>query len=296
MNVSVKRREIPAGIQVAWRRSKWVSYVVDAAWFLLVLSLATIFIVPFIWMLSSSLKLQAQVFAFPPQWIPSPIAFQNYISAWTIQPTAVYFANTLTVVTLAVIGDVLSSSLTAFGFARLRFRGRDILFIVLLSTMMLPSHVTLIPHYLLFSAIGWVNTHAPLIVPYWFAFPLHVFLIRQFLMAISHEIDDSAKIDGASYFDIYARIAMPLAKPALGVVAMFSITQHWTEFTQPLIYLSSRNLFTLAMGLRAFQTDLGLQNIHILMAMSVMAVVPLVVLFFVGQRFFVQGVVLQGTH
>jgi len=266
------------------------------AWLVVACAAAFLFVVPFIWMLSSSLKQQSQIFMFPPSIIPSPVVWQNYVQVWQVQPTLLYFKNTLFVVTMAVIGDLISSSLVAFAFARLRFRGRDVLFIVLLSTIMLPAHVTLIPHFLLFSWLGWVNPHAPLIVPYWFANPLHVFLLRQFLMGIPHQLDDAAKMDGANYFDMYWRIAMPLALPALGVVAMFSITQHWNEFTQPLIYLSSKDLFTLSVGLRAFQTELGIQQMHLLMAMSTIALLPLVILFFIGQRLFIRGVSLQGIH
>jgi len=265
-------------------------------WLLVVCAVAVVFVLPFLWMISSSLKQQAQVYAFPPTWIPSPIVIQNYVRVWQVQPTLLFFKNTLFVVAFAVIGDLLSSSLAAFAFARLRFRGRDVLFVVLLATIMLPAHITLIPQFLLFSWLGWVNTFTPLILPYWFANPLHVFLLRQFLMGIPHELDDAAKMDGASYFDIYRRIILPLATPALGVVAMFSITQHWNEFTQPLIYLSTKDLFTLSVGLRAFQTEVGLQQIHILMAMSTLALLPLVILFFLGQRLFLRGIALQGVH
>jgi ABC-type glycerol-3-phosphate transport system permease component len=276
------------------------SRAAELAWYVLwlvVVSLAAVlFILPFLWMLSSSLKQQAQIFIFPPSLIPSPVEWQNYAQVWQVQPTLLFFKNTLFIVVMAVLGDLISSSMVAFAFARLRFRGRDLLFIVLLSTIMLPSHVTLIPHFLLFSWLGWVNTHAPLIVPYWFGNPLHVFLLRQFMMGIPDQLDDAAKMDGASYWDMYTRIIMPLAMPALGVVAMFSITQHWNEFTQPLIYLSSKELFTLAIGVRTFQTELGIQQMHLLMAMSTITLLPLVILFFVGQKLFIRGISLQGIH
>ena len=278
------------------RPSRVVEAIRYVVWAAVVTTTAVIFVIPFIWMISSSLKQQAQIFIFPPTLLPMPVVWENYVRVWQVQPLLLFFKNTLFVVVLAVIGDLLSSSLAAFAFARLRFRGRDVLFIVLLSTIMLPAHVTLIPHFLMFSWLGWVNTHAPLIVPYWFGFPLHIFLLRQFLMGIPHSLDDAAKIDGASYFDMYWRIAMPLAAPALGVVAMFSITQHWNEFTQPLIYLSSKDLFTISIGLRAFQTELGIQQMHLLMATATVALAPLVILFFLGQRLFIQGVTIQGTH
>lgn len=257
---------------------------------------AVLFVIPFAWMLSTSLKVEAQAFVFPPVWIPDPIKWDTYLEAFAIQPTGLFLRNTVVVAGLAVLGGVVSSSLVAFGFARMRFRGRDKLFMLLLATLMLPQHVTIIPHYILFRYLGWINTWLPLIVPYWFATPLAVFLLRQFLMTISYEIDDAARIDGAGFFDLYWRVAMPLAKPALGVVAMMAIVSHWNEFTEPLIYLSTKDQFTISVGLRAFQTEQNFLHVPLLMASSTIAVLPLIVLFFVGQRFFVQGISLSGMR
>jgi ABC-type glycerol-3-phosphate transport system permease component len=268
----------------------------EIIWAIVAFGGAILFVTPFAWMLSTSLKVEAQAFVFPPVWIPEPIKWETYAQVFTIQPTGLYLRNTVVVAGLAVLGDLVSSSLVAFGFARLRFRGRDKLFILLLATLMLPQHVTLIPHYILFRYLGMVNSWWPLILPYWFATPLAVFLLRQFLMSISYEIDDAARMDGAGFFDLYWRIAMPLAKPAIGVIAMMAIVARWNEFTEPLIYLSTKDQFTISVGLRAFQTEQNFLHVPLLMASSTIAVLPLIALFFVGQKFFVQGISLTGMR
>lgn len=253
-----------------------------------------IFLVPFVWMLSTSLKMQSQIFTWPPQWIPSPVMFRNYLDAWQQFPTPRFFANTITVTVLSTIGQILTNSLVAFGFARLRFRGRNALFLLVLSTMMLPDQVTLIPLFAIFSRLGWLNTYRPLIVPRWLGNPFYIFLLRQFYMTIPLELDDATHIDGGGYFTIYSRIVLPLAKPVLGVVAMFCITNYWTEFMGPLIYLNTPDKFTIAVGLRLFQSSLGVQRVHWMMAISLMSILPLLVIFFAGQRYFVQGIMIQG--
>jgi multiple sugar transport system permease protein len=268
----------------------------EVAWTIVAFGGAILFVAPFAWMLSTSLKTEVQAFVFPPLWIPEPVLWANYAEVFTIQPTGLFLRNTVIVACLAVLGDLVSSTMVAFGFARLRFRGRDKLFILLLATLMLPQHVTLIPHYILFRYLGMVNSWWPLILPYWFATPLSVFLLRQFFMTISFEVDDAARIDGAGFLDLYWRIGLPLAKPAIGVVAMMAIVTRWNEFTEPLIYLSTKDQFTISVGLRAFQTEQNFLHVPLLMASSVVAVLPLIVLFFIGQRFFVQGISLSGMR
>ena len=295
MSASALARPERADEAAARARARFLRALpLELLWALAAFGGAAVFLVPFAWMLSSSLKTEAQVFVFPPQWIPDPIRWDKYLEVFTIQPTALFLRNTVIVALASVTGEVVSSSLVAFGFARLRFRGRDKLFIVLLATLMLPSHVTLIPLFIFFRWLDWVNTWLPLIVPYWFGVPLAIFLLRQFYLTISHELDDAARIDGAGFFDLYWRICLPLAKPALGVVAMMAIVNHWNEFTQPLIYLSTKDLFTISVGLRAFQTEQTFLRVPILMASSTVAVLPLIALFFAGQRFFVQGISLTG--
>ena len=265
-----------------------------AVWYLVVGGAAVLFLVPFIWMLSTSLKEPSQIFVFPPEWIPRPFVPQNYVIAWKAFPTLGFFKNTVIVTLSAILGTLISSSLVAFGFARLRFRGRDILFLVLLATMMLPWHVTLIPLYLIFNKLKWINTLKPLIVPEFFASPFYVFLLRQFFMTIPLDMDDAAKIDGCGFFAIYWRILLPLAKPALGVIAMFSFTSGWNEFTRPLIYLNTLDKMTIAVGLRAFQSQLGIQRMQDLMAVSVMSIIPILIVFFAGQTYFVAGITMTG--
>lgn len=262
--------------------------------YVLVASGALLFMVPFIWMLSTSLKVQSQVFTWPPQWIPRPVMWENYARAWSQFPTPTFFRNTITVTILSTLGQLVANSLVAFGFARLRFRGRNLLFMLVLSTMMLPDQVTLIPLFAIFSKLGWLNTFRPLIVPRWLGNAFYIFLLRQFYMTVPLELDDATRIDGGSYFTIYSRIVLPLAKPVLGVVAMFCITNYWTEFMSPLIYLNTPDKFTIAIGLRMFQSSLGVAKIHWMMAISLMSILPLIIIFFLGQRFFVQGIMIQG--
>ena len=253
-----------------------------------------LFLIPFIWMLSTSLKLESRIFTWPPQFIPDPIVWSNYSAAWNQFPTPTFFRNTITVTVLATLGQLVTNSLVAFGFARCRFRGRNLLFILVLSTMMLPDQVTLIPLFAIFSRLDWLDTYRPLIVPRWFGNPFYIFLLRQFYMTIPLELDDATRIDGGGYFTIYTRVLLPLARPVLGVVAMFCITNYWTEFMGPLIYLNTPNRFTIAVGLRMFQSSLGVANMHWMMAISLISILPLIVIFFLGQRYFVSGIAIQG--
>jgi ABC-type glycerol-3-phosphate transport system permease component len=259
----------------------------------LLLAGAVLFLIPFVWMLSTSLKESQQVYVWPPVWIPNPVMPENYTRAWDLLPFTQFYWNTIRITFLSILGTVISCSLAAYGFARLRFRGRDFLFVILLATMMLPSQVTLIPQYVWFAKLGWVNSYLPLIVPAFFANPFSIFLLRQFFMTLPHELDDAAKIDGCSFLGIYARIILPLSKAAVGVVAIFSFTYNWNDFLNPLIYLQSMEQFTISLGLRMFQTNTYV-DMQSLMAMSVVALVPQLVVFFLAQRHFVQGVVLSG--
>lgn len=264
-----------------------------AAVYLLLVGGAILFLIPFLWMLTTSLKDGPQVYTWPPVWIPNPVRLDNYANAWQLLPFAQFYWNTIRITFLSIIGTVISCTLGAYGFARLRFRGRDFLFVILLATMMLPAQVTLIPQYVWFARLGWVNTYLPLIVPAFFGNPFSIFLLRQFFMTIPHELDDAAKIDGCSFFGIYSRIIMPLSNAAVGVVAIFSFTYHWNDFLNPLIYLQSMEQFTISLGLRMFQTNTFV-DMQSLMAMSVVALIPQLVVFFIAQRHFVQGVVLTG--
>jgi len=253
-----------------------------------------IFVLPFIWMVSTAFKPRWEQLVMPPVWIPSRIEWTNFISPLQRQPVLRWYGNTLTLVVFNVFGALLSSSLVAFGFARLQFRGRNLLFIVLLATMMLPGQVTLIPTYYFFSRIHWTDSLRPLIVPAYFAAPFYVFLLRQFFMTISLEMDEAAELDGCSIFDIYWRVILPMSKAALGVVAISEFTWSWNDFFGPLIYVNTPIKFPIAAGLRLFQTRSDPQ-IGQTMAMTFLSILPLLVVFYSAQRYFIQGIVITGV-
>lgn len=249
--------------------------------------------VPFLWMLSTSLKEPGQVLRQPPTWIPKPFAWENYVTALTIVPFNQFIVNTCVITFSSVIGVSLSSSLAAYGFSRLRFPGRDFWFMALLGTMILPGEVTMIPLFMVFFRIGWVNTFKPIIVPAFFGSAFSIFLLRQFFMTIPSELDDAAIIDGCTPFGIYWRIMLPLSQPALATVAVFAFIYNWNDFWRPLIYLTSMEKYTIAVGLRMFM-GYHYTSTHLMMAASTVALVPIITVFFLAQKFFVQGIALTG--
>ena len=211
----------------------------------------------------------------------------------TILPFGTFFINTVIVTLLAVLGELISSAVVGYSFARLRWKGRNLLFVVVLATMMLPRQVTLIPVFIIFRSLDWINTFAPLVVPSWFGVPFYIFLLRQFYMTIPFDLDDAAAIDGCSRLGVFWRIVLPLSKPVLASVAIFSFQYHWNDFFQPLIYLFDNEKFTLALGLRFFQGNYGTEW-HYLMAASLVVMLPLILVFFFAQKIFIQGVVYTG--
>jgi len=274
------------------RRTNFVK--MTTVYFILAAGAFLIFI-PFVWMISTSLKDEGSVFLFPPKWIPNPVQPENYVQAMTVLPFALFFRNTLITTLVPIVGALLSCSLVAFSFARLRWPGRDVLFLVVLATMMLPEQVTMIPQFIMYRHLNWIDTFLPLIVPPYFAVgAFNIFLLRQFFLTIPLEMDDAAKIDGSSIPGIYWRIVLPLSKPALAAISIFVFQGHWNDFLFPLIYLHSRNNFTLALGLRAFQGQYG-TDWNLLMAASLVVMAPLLLLFFFAQRYFIQGVVFSGV-
>jgi ABC-type glycerol-3-phosphate transport system permease component len=250
---------------------------------------------PVAWMLSTSLKSQIETFQMPPVWIPAEPQWINYYNALTTNPFGRYFLNTLYFAGMVVIAEVVSNSFIAFGFARLRAPGRSFLFIFVLATLMLPGEVTLIPQYILFSRLEWLNSFKPLIVPAWFGSAYLIFLLRQFYMTIPKEYDEAAVIEGAGYLTIWWRIILPLSKAALGVVAIMSFIFHWNTFQGPLIYLNDNELFTVSLGLSMFRTPFGGTPWHWYMAASLVVILPCVIVFFVAQRYFIQGIVVSGV-
>lgn len=256
---------------------------------------AVIMLLPFLWLLSTSLKEQQQIFRYPPEWIPSPLRWQNYPEALRQLPFGQFTLNTLLITGCTMVGVLLTSSLAAYGFARLRFPGRDLIFLVLLSALMLPYAVIMIPQYMLFRELGWIDTYLPLTVPHFFGGGMfNIFLLRQFFRSIPADLTDAARIDGAGELRIYGQIMLPLAGPALAVVAIFTFINTWNDFLGPLIYLSSHDKYTIALGLATFKGLYSTQWQY-LMAASTVMITPIIVLFFLAQRSFVQGIVMTGT-
>jgi multiple sugar transport system permease protein len=256
--------------------------------------------VPFFWMLSTSLKPEWEAFQIPPAWLPEEPLWQNYHDAvFKYFNFLQYGLNTLTITLSVLVGRVLSASLVAFGFARVRFVGRSFLFMLVLSTLMVPHQVTIIPLYILFKEVGWLNTFLPLIVPAWFGgSAFSIFLLRQFIMTVNPELDDAARIDGCGWFGIYARIVMPLIRPALAAVAIFSFLATWNDFFNPLIFLRSSDLYTLAIGLHFYTNSASSATRPVIthvMAGATLIMIPPLLLFFFAQRFFIQGVVFSGV-
>lgn len=251
-------------------------------------------LVPLYWLVRSSLMSMAQIFQLPPIWIPKPLRFSNYVKAFSVVSFGRYYLNTALIVLGVVSGTVITSSLSAYAFARLRWKGRNIMFACLISSMMLPFAVTMIPLFVGWSKLGFANTYVPLIVPAWFGGGAYnIFLLRQFYMTIPRELDESAFVDGAGYFTIYRSILLPLTRPALIVVGIFAFMGSWNDFLGPLIYLSSTAKYTVSLGLRMFQ---GMYNAewHLMMAASTAALLPVIVVFFIGQRYFIEGITLTG--
>jgi ABC-type glycerol-3-phosphate transport system permease component len=259
--------------------------------------LALIFLFPFLWSISSSLKTAAEIHVYPPHLFPKSPQWGNYIEAWKSIQFGMFFVNSIIVTVLSVIGQVASSLVVAYGFSRLRFPGREALFILCLSRMMMPVYVTIIPLFMIFREIGWIDTLKPLIVPSYFGSAFGIFLLRQFIMSIPFELDESALIDGASRLTILTKIILPNCKPALATLAIFTFRGAWNSFLGPLIYLNSTEKFTLSLGLwflRSYAGDPNLPKDHLLMAGSIITTLPVLIVFASAQRYFIQGIVMSG--
>ena len=242
-----------------------------------------IFLLPFAWMVSTSVKPNDQVFVYPPQWIPNPILWDNYVDALTELPFLSYLRNTVFISGMTIVGNLLSCSLVAYGFSRVRWFGRDAVFLIVLATMMLPTATTLVPLYVIFRNLGWMGTFNPLVVPPFFGTAFFIFLLRQFFMTIPMDLSDAARIDGENEFGIFWRIILPLSKPALTTVALFSFLWSWSDFFGPLIFLTNENLYTISLGLVQFQSRYDTAWGQVMAAATVFTL-PVLVLFFVSQR------------
>lgn len=285
-----RQQEAQASRASALRRQQIGSIVKHAV----LISLSALFLLPWAWMISTSLKPLQQLFILPPVWIPNPIVWQNYPAVFVKYPFFLYGANTLTIALATVTGAVLSNTLIAYSLGRLRWPGRDIAFIFVIATMMLPYQVTMIPLYIVFRNLHWLDSFLPLIVPAFFGSPYYAFLLRQFFLTIPQDLSDAAGVDGASELQILWSLILPLAKPALAVVALFQFIFAWNDFLGPLIYINHRSNFTIAIGLREMQNAVGLSDINTIMAASAMTILPVIVVFFLAQKTFIQGVTLTG--
>ncbi len=285
----------PAGR--SWQQSRRTRRGVTRALAYIVVTLGgIIFLVPFAWMLSSSLKPLNQIFADPPIWIPRPPMWRNYVDAWNALPFTQFLINTLFITILGMAASIFTSALVAYGFARYRFPGRDVLFIVLLSTMMLPYVVTLIPNFLIWRFLNLINTFDPLVVGALFGGgPFFIFLMRQFMLTIPDEIEEAARIDGANTGQIFLRMILPLVRPALLAVGIFSFQGYWNDFLGPLIYLNDMPKYTMTLGMFFFVGGASeAPKWHWLMAMSTLIAIPILLIFFLAQRQFIEGITLTG--
>ena len=268
--------------------------------YLVVLGLCILFGFPLFWTLMSSFKTPVEMAAFPPVIIPKIFQWANYNSVLLIPriPVTVWAMNSAIVVTLTTLGTVITASVVAYSFARFEYRGRDALFMITLATMMLPTEVTLIPQFILFFKLGWLNTLKPLWVPAWFGGGgFAIFLMRQFILSLPRDLDEAALIDGAGYFRIFWSILLPLCKPILATLGIITLMASWGDFIGPLIYLNSPSKFTVSIGLQFFKNspEVGGEPMqHLLMAACILSIIPTIALFFLGQRYFVQGIVMSG--
>jgi multiple sugar transport system permease protein len=271
-----------------WRAQVWLSFLICVA-------LAIILMTPFAWLVRSSLMDAGQIFEFPPAWIPHPFVWSNYPDALTAVPFGIYLLNTLTILIPSVVGTVASTTLAAYSFSRLTWPGRDLVFGLLLLTFMLPFVATLIPAFLLWTSLHLVNTNWPLVLPHWFGSDVFfIFLLRQFFLTIPRELDEAAILDGANPLQVLWHVILPLSRPALATVAILSGLAAWNDFLDPLVYLNDSGKYTLALGLSEF-TGLYSSQWHLLMAAATVIVLPVTVLFFFTQRYFVEGVSLTGS-
>lgn len=268
---------------------KTILYIVLSA-------IAIVILMPFFWMLSTALKSNADIFAWPPDFFPKPALWGNFAKAWHAMPFNIYLINSIFIVVLGMIAEITSETLVAYGFARFKFPGRDLIFFILLSTMMLPFHVTLIPTYLIWQKLGLVGQFDPLVIRAWTAWgPFYIFLLRQFLMGIPFELDEAAEIDGATPLQTFVHVILPQIKPALLAICVFTFRGYWNDFLGPVLYLNDMNKYTMTLGMYFFMGGVNEQpSWNYLMAMSIVIALPMLVLFFIAQRYFIEGITFTG--
>lgn len=274
---------------------RWQRLAGRVGLYLLVIIFSLAFALPFLWMISTALKDDPQTYRIPPIWIPNPMRFSNFPEALQQQPFGRFFLNTMIYAIPSVIGSVVSAAVVAYGFARMRWWSRDVLFFICVSTLMIPFQVTMIPLYIIFKNLGWLNSYRSLVIPTFFGNAYFIFLLRQFFLTIPQELSDAARVDGCSEFGIFWRIILPLAKPALAVVALFQFMGAWNDYLGPLIFLSKEELYPIALGLQMFRSQFQEKLVWpYLMAASTATILPVILIFYFTQRVFVEGVTITG--
>ena len=266
-----------------WRAAIYAMLVLGAA----------VFLLPFLWMVSTALKQSDEVFTFPPTVLPAKPSLRAFIDGWTVLPFTQFLLNTIFITVLAVLGNMVSCILPAYAFARLEARGKKVAFALMLSTMMIPVEVTLVPTFIAFSKLGLVNTYWPLVLPAWLGYAYFIFLLRQFFMTLPREYDEAARIDGAGYFRTLWSVVLPQAKPAIATVAIFAFVGNWNNLLAPIIYLRSQDKFTLVLGLQLFQGQYQTYY-NQMMAVALITLLPILIIFLLGQRTFIEGANLSG--
>lgn len=261
--------------------------------YLILIALSIVMVFPFFWMVRSSFMTNREIMTVPIKWLPTTFNFDNYTEAFSRAPFVRYFLNSVIIVVINVIGSVVSSSFIGFGFSRLKFKGKNFWFALLLSTMMIPGTVLMIPQFIEWQAVGAYNTYIPLTVPCFFGSAFNIFLIRQFYAGIPKEYDEAALVDGANYFTIYSRVTLPMIKPALSTVAVFTFMGVWNDFMGPLLYLEDDNLKTISLALQNFM-GYHQSEWNLLMALSTLITIPMIIMYFVCQKYFVEGITFSG--
>jgi ABC-type glycerol-3-phosphate transport system permease component len=293
MNAVERHTPLPAAMPAEGSRAHQSRRVGHLAAHVALLCGSVVMVAPMLWMIGTSLKEPGVIFTFPPQWIPNPVDWDNYRQLFIQLPMATFLLNSFKVTTIATIGQVISCAMAAFAFARLRFPARNLLFFLLLATLMVPVHATIIPVFVIIRWLGWYDTHWSLTVPWWLGGAFGTFLLRQFFLTIPVEMVEAAKIDGAGYFRIFLRIFLPLSGPALATLAVFTFMGSWNNLLAPLIYLSSEQNMTVTLGLTFLQGQFYSQW-TLLMAGAIVSVIPTLIVFFAAQRYFVEGIVRAG--
>ena len=264
------------------------------------------FIFPLIWLVSTAFKSASQIYVSPPIWLPLPLQWINFVDAWNVAPFATFLVNSMITTFIPMMGEIFVSAMVAYSFSRVRWPGRDKIFSLCLATMILPGIITFIPTFVMFAKVGWINTFLPLVVPSLFGSAFYIFLLRQFMLTLPEGLEEAARMDGASTFQIFTRIILPLLLPALATVAIFSFMAHWTDFFGPMIYLQKANLKTLMLGLASFESMMSgaggshiggsfvTSKLHLLMAMTLLMDLPCILLFVLFQRYFIRDMVMSG--